>query len=614
MCGIAGYFSNMEFNAAADLRRAADSMIHRGPDSGDFYFASHLGLAHRRLSIIDTSSDANQPFFSRDGRFVVVFNGEIYNFRELKAEFNIKTRTASDTEILIELFVLFGESFVNKLNGMFAIAVYDILEERLYLYRDRLGIKPLYYFSNNGIFIFASEIKALKCFDLVRDALSVNSNSVCDYLNLGFIPEPFTLFEQVRQLESGHYAVIDANGFRLHEYWNLDAAVHSTTLKDETIAIEELKRLMHSSVSYRLICDVPFGVFLSGGIDSSLVTAVAREIYPGKLKTFSIGFSESTHDESHYAAKVAQYLGTEHHQFRVSDQEAIDLTDQSVELFDQPFADSSALPTLLVSKLAAKEVKMVLTGDGGDELFMGYGAYQWAKRLNSPLVYKFRKPLAKLLNEGSSRYKRISELLNYQSDDNLQRHIFSQEQYLFAQAELNRILNPGFLEDYKERVFGYNGIRNLSKAEEQAFFDLRVYLKDDLLVKVDRASMAASLECRIPLLDYRLVEWALNLDDSLKIKGKSTKYLLKKLLFTYIPEELFHRPKWGFAVPMSAWLRGPLLPMMMDCLSEESITATGILNKKYVNELIVKFNSGKFDYLYNRLWSLIVLLKIMGKK
>lgn len=614
MCGINGYYSFSETPPTDDFHRATQSMFHRGPDAGGFFLGGHIGLGHRRLSIIDTNEEANQPFYSNDNNYIIVFNGEIYNYKELARDYFINSRTSSDTEVLLEVFAKLGNACFKILNGMFAFAIFNKQKNKLILCRDRMGIKPLYYFYNEKIFIFSSEIKALLKYKLIYENNNFYCDSIVEYLNLGYIPEPNTFYTSIKQLKAGHFVEIDAKGINEIQYWDTDQNISKTILTDEKQAFAELSNLLKSSVEYRLNSDVPFGAFLSGGVDSSMITAIASQLYPKKLKTFSIGFSESTHDESPYAEAVSQYLGTDHHTFKVTDKDALELVDEAISLYDQPFADSSSIPTLLVSRLASKEVKMVLTGDGGDELFMGYGSYDWANRFHNPLIYSLRMPLSAALKSGPSRYKRISGLLRYDDRDDLKRHIFSQEQYLFTNSEIHNLLIPEINRSSTKMNFNYTGERALSPAEQQALFDLNYYLRDDLLVKVDRASMAASLECRLPLLDYRIVEWSLNLDPRLKKKRMQSKYLLKQILYSYLPEQLFNRPKWGFAVPLSKWLQGPLYYLQEEYLSESKIKETGLLDPDAVKGIVTKFRSGKYDYFYNRLWTLIILQKMIIKK
>ena len=361
-----------------------------------------------------------------------------------------------------------------------------------------------------------------------------------------------------------------------------------------------------------MISDVPFGTFLSGGIDSSLVTAIAQSNSDKPINTFSIGFNESKHNESSYAQAVAKQLGTKHHEFTVTEKDALELLDRMTDAYDEPFADSSGIPTMLVSKLARQHVTMTLSGDGGDELFHGYGSYLWAKRLANPLVKLFRKPIGSSLKGlKSSRYDRIATLFNYQDKENIKSHIFSQEIYYFSHAEIAELTGDLSIK-FSADTFEVNTKRKLSPTEEQALFDIRFYLKDDLLAKVDRATMQFSLEARVPLLDYRIVEFALNVDPALKIKNGDAKYLLKQVLYDYLPASLFDRPKWGFSIPLDKWLQGDLNFLLEKFTSKEMCDKFGLINYAVLNKYKTEFKNGKIFY-YNRLWQIIVLHKTLEK-
>jgi asparagine synthase (glutamine-hydrolysing) len=364
-----------------------------------------------------------------------------------------------------------------------------------------------------------------------------------------------------------------------------------------------------SSVEYRLISDVPFGTFLSGGIDSSLVTAVAQSLRPNPINTFSIGFWDREYDESPHAQKIADYLGTQHNSMYVTEADAIEWIPRLTGIYDEPFADSSAIPTLMVSQMARRHVTMTLSGDGGDELFMGYGAYQWAKRLANPLAGWLRWPASMLLPHGPMHYRRAAGLFEKVPRSQLKSHIFSQEQYLFSRKEIRELLREQQYTGFELQEEFTSPVSQLSPAEQQAFFDLTYYLPDDLLVKVDRASMYFALETRVPLLDYRIVEWALNLPVSMKLKNGESKWLLKQLLYQYLPEEFFQRPKRGFAIPLKKWLKSELKDFAMDYLNADAIRKAGLLDPDRVKKLLNAFYDGNQDYLYNRIWQLLVLQK-----
>ncbi|MGB1017478.1 MAG: asparagine synthase (glutamine-hydrolyzing) [Chitinophagales bacterium] len=606
MCGIAGIFSlNSKLNPSW-IKQMTKSMAHRGPDAdGNFVSENEkLALGHRRLSIVDLSAAAHQPMFSHCGRYVMVFNGEIYNYKELAAKHKIKANTSSDSEVVLELFVLLGKDFVNELNGMFALSIYDKKEEKLWLFRDRVGIKPLYFYWKNETLIFASELKAIK--QLKEEfALSINKKAIYNYLRLGYIPEPMSIFNEVRKFPAGSLMSINADGYKIESYWKLKDKIKKEQFTDEKSAKKELDDLLKSSVNYRMMADVPFGTFLSGGIDSSTVTALAQNISETPINTFSIGFKESSYNEAKFAKEIATYLGTNHHEFMVSYNEAIEHFDSILKAYDEPFADSSAIPTMLVSKLARQHVTMTLSGDGGDEQFLGYGMYNWAKRLNNPLIKLFGKPLRYAFSKSNQRHKRASDMFGYTEDATLPSHIFSVEQYFFTDNDLKNILNPDsiFALDLNETEGKDLG---LNAQENQAFFDINHYLKDDLLVKVDRASMQYSLETRVPLLDHRVLEYSVNLSSDLKIKNSESKYLLKQVLYDYVPKKYFDRPKWGFSIPIRFWLQNELKYLPDKYLSENVLAKYGIFNIAQVKEIERRYFAGE-DYLFNKIWAIILL-------
>ena len=605
MCGIAGYFQTQSRFSLEHIHRMTDAQKHRGPDAAGHFEHARCGLGHRRLSILDLSDAANQPFYSVDNRYVIVYNGEVYNFREIAAELNTPMQTTSDTEVILEAYIRWGKSFIQRLNGMFAIAIFDTVKEELFLCRDRMGIKPIFYYRDETLIAFSSELKGLLALrpDL---KLSLDRQAVEEYLHLGYVPEPLSMCQEIRKFPSGHYAVLSAQGMDIQPYWEIEDQLEAETLKDEQQAKEKLKHLINSSVRYRMISDVPFGTFLSGGIDSSLVTAVAQSNSDKPVNTFSIGFLESKHNEAEYARQVAHHLGTHHHEFTVSEQDALEMVNQMVEAYDEPFADSSGIPTMLVSRLARQHVTMTLSGDGGDELFLGYGSYRWAKRMANPLVRLMRAPIHSALSSmNDNRYRRAA--YHFQKSEHPLRHIFSQELYYFTDTEISRLMiHASNTSVVLEKLDGLK--RTLRPEEEQAFFDMRYYLKDDLLTKVDRATMQFSLEARVPLLDYRIVEFALNLDSSLKDKNGTAKYLLKEVLYDYVPKAMFDRPKWGFSIPLDRWLSRELNYLIEQYTSKEMCERYGLINYAVLDVYRKGFKAGR-TYFYNRLWQIIVLHK-----
>ena len=614
MCGITGFLSFDQRFSASDLRAMTDAVSHRGPDAEGFFFDGTVGLGHRRLSILDLSASANQPMHSADGQHVIVFNGEVYNFREVAATYNIAPRTTSDTEIVLEAFAKDGMRSVDALNGMFAFAVYEKAHQTLWLCRDRLGIKPLFYFWDGTTFAFASELKSLLQLPIPKKR---NEAAIPEFLHRGFVPAPHTIFQHIHKLPPGHWLKVSATGLEQKCYWSLTDKITERPLADEQTATTELERLLTESVRYQLISDVPIGTFLSGGIDSSLVSALAARQLSQPLNTFSIGFAEAKKNEAPFARAVASHLHTNHHEFIVSQAEAKNLVETMLDIYDEPYADSSGLPTMLVSALARKHVGVVLTGDGGDELFHGYGMYRWAHRLAQPWARLLRRPLAAALPvRRQSRYRKAGALFGYAAGSELASHVFSQEQGFFSSGELKKLLGTplanGTGSASATLQHPYAASRRLSAPERQSLFDLALYLPDDLLTKVDRASMHYGLEARVPLLDHRVVEFALNLSPTLKYRGGTMKYLLKQVLYRHLPARLFDRPKQGFSIPLAGWLRHDLRYLLEDYLSDAVVLRHGYADSPTVKQMKKEFLSGN-DYACNRLWTLMILHRGLEK-
>lgn len=608
MCGINGLIGFDLTNRQEILTQMNAALNHRGPDANGAYHGNEVSLGHLRLSILDLSVHANQPMETQ--KYALVYNGEVYNFTELKNQYQLNCSTQSDTEVILKGYEKIGDKIFAELNGMFAIAILDKETNELTLVRDRMGIKPIYLYQNEGLIAFSSELKALKKLQDFGLNFSVNPKAVANFFHLGYIPSPLTIYNQITKFPSGTIAKIKNKTISYSKFWDISEKIKNSCIDNENEALQQLNNLVNSSVQFRLRSDVPFGTFLSGGIDSSLVTAVAQKNTNHNLQTFSIGFKEQSHNEAIYAAKVAQYLGTNHEEFIVSQKEAMDIIPQITDIYDEPYADSSAIPTMLVSKMARNKVKMTLSGDGGDELFMGYGFYNWANRLNNPAIKLSRKAIYTALSYGNNRAKRAALVFNYPKNG-LQSHIFSQEQYYFSQSDLTQLLknNSEILPQLNQEI---ESKRVLSAMEKQSFFDMQYYLKDDLLTKVDIATMKFSLETRVPLLDYRIVEFALNLNENLKVKNGEAKYILKKLLFEYIPAEYFNRPKQGFSIPLAKWLKNDLSYLMDEFLSDEKLQKSQYFNSIFVKQLIKRFKNGE-DYLYTKIWALIVFQDWMNK-
>lgn len=603
MCGITGIVNRRAKVDIDQLSKMTDRIAHRGPDAEGVFVNENktCGFGHRRLSILDLSDAANQPMHSKCGNYTLVYNGELYNFKEIKKELvekGVDFLTSSDTEVVLEAFIAWGPQCVERFNGMFAFAVWNEELEQIYLFRDRLGIKPLFFAWDEETLYFSSELKAITPF---IDQNAWDEKAIQHYFRLGYIPAPHTIYKAVRKLEEGAYIQLDKFNFLIKKYWKLEDKVEKKILSDENEAKTGFHELLKSSVEMRLQSDVPFGVFLSGGIDSSTVAAVAQSISKEPISTFSIGFEEATFNESQYAKKVADQLGTNHHEFILSHKDIQDLIPEIPTWYDEPFADASALPTFLVSKMASEKVKMVLTGDGGDEQFMGYGMYTWADRLTT--LKTLRWFLMKGLSLSSKvNHQRASQYFDFKEDDHLPSHIFSVDQGLYSGKQLTAHFK--FVEEYVPLLLGKTN-RRLLVSERQSFYDLKFYLPGDLLTKVDRASMQNGLEARVPLLDHRLVEFSLNLEEGLKRKNGESKYLLKQVLYEYLPEELFDRPKWGFGIPLNLWLSNELKPLLDQYVNPAVLEKYSFYNVEAIMELKKQYLGGK-TYLFNQLWLIIV--------
>ena len=604
MCGINGIISNKGLNIEHALNSMNKAIAHRGPDCIDLFHNETVGLGHVRLSIIDLNSNANQPFSDSDKDCFLSYNGEVNNFDELKKKYKFPCITNSDTEVIFYGLKLKGKYFIKELNGMFSIAFHDLRTNETIIARDRLGIKPLYLFQSNGTIAFSSELKGLKSVERELGKFSIDRDAVSAFLYLGYIPQPLSIYKEISKFPSGNIAIIKKGVITYEKYWSVDSKVDKKIFTNEKEAKKELDNLINSSVELRLKSDVPFGTFLSGGIDSSLVSAVAQNLTHDSLKTFSIGFDNPKYNEAVHAKEVASYIKSDHHDLKITENEAKYLVDDLIQHYDEPFGDPGSIPTMLVSQLAKKHVSMTLSGDGGDEVFHGYGFYNWANRLSNPLVKPLRKSIGGILNLGNNRLKRASNLFNYPTK-NFKSHIFSQEQYFFSLEEIDNILiQPGEHPDYID--FDEELKRKLSPKEKQSLFDIKYYLRDDLLNKVDIASMKYSLETRVPLLDHRIIEFGINLDENLKIKNGSQKYLLKQVLYDYIPESYFNRPKKGFNIPLQSWLETDLNYLITNNLNQQNIESAGLVKFPMIEKLLKRFQNGE-GYLFTRIWGLIIL-------
>lgn len=638
MCGITGFIDTArrldEPGARAALQRMTDALRHRGPDDeGHFYDApSGVALGFRRLSIIDLSPNGHQPMTSASGRYVIVFNGEAYNHAELRRELEplgFRFRGHSDTEVMLAAFEAWGvEPAVKRFVGMFAIALWDRQERELKLIRDRLGIKPLYYGWVRGTFLFGSELKALRAWP--GFAADIDRNALCLYLRHNYLPAPYSIYRNIYKLPPGRILSVPPHArgpdeVRSDTYWSLrtvaEAGGREPFASDEEAAAA-LEATLKQAVAYRMIADVPLGAFLSGGVDSSTVVALMQAQSRRPVKTFSIGFREDGYDEAAHARRVAAHLGTEHTELYVTPKEARDVIPLLPAMFDEPFADSSQIPTYLVAKLARSAVTVSLSGDGGDELFAGYDRYfhtleiwrklSWMPRATRSLLGAAVQatPLPLLDFAGAAlgflpgpklsadRLRKLGALLGGESQQDLYREMLGHWRDP-ASLVKGACVPDYFLSDSQNWTVSKEPVENM------CFADLNSYLPDDILTKVDRASMAVSLEARVPLLDHHVVETAWRVPMHMKIRNGQSKWLLRQVLYKHVPPELIERPKMGFGVPIDTWLCGPLRDWAEALLSEERLNREGFFNAGPIRAKWREHLSGKRRWHFP-LWDVLM--------
>lgn len=604
MCGIFG--TTINYNDKSILDSKLDTMLQRGPDFGSCQkIIENLTFGHRRLAIVDLDHRSNQPFTYKD--ISIVFNGEIYNFLELKEELiklGYQFETTSDTEVLCAAYLEYGEDCVDHLNGMFAFVVYDPKKNILFGARDRLGKKPFYYFLNDNDFEFASKLSAIE----VGKRLEIDYESLNRYLYWNYIPEPYTPYKNVYKLPSATCFTynLSSKSFQTKLYWDL-VEQNNLEYKDFDVAKDKLKSLLLDAVSIRMISDVPLGVFLSGGIDSSLVAAMAQSSSNTPIKTFSVKFNEKGFDESAYAKQVAESLGTDHTEIECSYEEGIDLIKNFSKYYDEPFADSSAIPSLLLSKYTKSSVTVALSGDGGDETFLGYNIYDVvksrAKIFVVPLV--IRKALSKLVGLiPSLRAKVIANGLRLKD-------IRSFYLYYF------KTLNTDWIQEKENEPQYLTYLQNNRKSILEAIsdFDTKAYMNGDCITKVERASMAFSLEVRSPLMDYRVVEFARKIPTEFKYGTDGTKKkILKEVLYDYLPKQIFDRKKAGFSMPLGIWFRTTLKEFVMDSFRDENLKLVDtLINKNEFLKIVDQHMNNQWDHT-PRIWKMLVLINWLKEK
>jgi len=641
MCGITGFWDPTLQQDAKSLEvqvtRMAERILHRGPDDQGVWVDEGCGIAlgFRRLAILDLTPSGRQPMVSHDGRYVIVFNGEVYNFEELREELTRlghSFRGRSDTEVMLASFEQWGiVPAVKRFNGMFAFALWDRFERKLYLARDRVGIKPLYYGWLGRVFAFGSELKTLRAHPAFE--AEIDRDALASMLRHNYIMAPYSIYQGISKLRQGTILEVSAanRSVQTIPYWSgletAEAGIAHPFRGDEKEAVDELDRLLRESVRLRMIADVPLGAFLSGGVDSSTITALMQSQSATPVKTFSIGFTEAAYDEAQFARAVARRLGTDHTELYVTPREAMDVIPRLPELYDEPYSDSSQIPTFLVSQLARQHVTVSLSGDGGDELFGGYTRYTFAQniwRWIGGLPLPVRGALAAVMGIPSlDQMQKIANFAGRALPKSMRQNLTAGRVQKFRtilrcrgdrevyEQVISHWLNP------EEVVIGGREPRTLVNDPSQwpkieAFvpwmmaMDLASYLPDDILVKVDRASMGVSLEARVPLLDdHRLVEFAWQVPLSMKIHNGKSKWLLRQVLYRYVPPELIERPKWGFSVPMEHWLRGPLRGWAEELLDESRLRREGYFQAGKVRETWANYLAGNGNWHYH-IWDILM--------
>ncbi|HSK70469.1 MAG TPA: asparagine synthase (glutamine-hydrolyzing) [Pyrinomonadaceae bacterium] len=616
MCGIAG-FINKEATGEAERAHLLEEMCrvitHRGPDEQGMIVRGRAALGMRRLSIIDLKT-GQQPIFNEEGNLAIVFNGEIYNYRGLKKELESRGhrfKTNSDTETIVHAFEEYGANCVEYLRGMFAFAVWDFREESLFIARDRVGKKPLFYsLTEKGNFVFGSELKVL----LAHGEISkeIDFAALDAYLTFGYVPEEFCIFKDVRKLQPGHFLVFKDGEIRTEKYWDFKYE-EANEIKTEAEYIENLRDLIKEAVGVRLISEVPLGAFLSGGVDSSSIVGFMSQILETPVKTFSIGFNEDSFNELKFARVAAKHFGTEHHEFIVTP-DLVEIVDDLIWHFDEPFADPSALPTYMVSKLARDFVTVVLSGDGGDELFAGYTRYVTdRKRSGLEKLPKFvRQGVLQTVSEKLPHGAKGKNYLYNVSLDAVERYIDSISQ--FGKLKKNALYSFGFLQNLNGGFEkGAEKFRKIAESVESEnpidkllYLDSKTYLPADILTKVDRMTMAASLEARAPLLDHKLIDFVTKIPAELKLKGSETKYIFKKAMQGIVPDEILYREKQGFGMPINEWINRQLKDRIEETLLEKRTLERGYFEPKYIRMLLDEHRRNRRDHSY-ALWVLWML-------
>lgn len=608
MCGISGFVDFAKKSSSELLHIMSDPLSHRGPDGEGTFFSEHsnfqVGLAHKRLAILDLTDCGSQPM--QFEKLFITFNGEIYNFKEIRLELlsaGCAFKSNSDTEVILQAYHMWGESCVNRFIGMFAFVIYDSEKQELICIRDRAGVKPFYYYLHNNVFLFASELKSFHKHPSFEKTL--NKNAIASFMQFGNIPRGNSIFKHTYKLLPGHILKVNLITKQTEQkcYWNIYDYYNQPKLDISFAeAKEQTLKLLTSASEYRTISDVPIGIFLSGGFDSTCLTAILQANRSDKLKTFTIGVENENLNEAKFASAISERLGTDHTQYYCSGKDALSIVPELAYYYDEPFGDYSAIPTMLVSQLAKKQVTVALSADGGDELFAGYNRYEYlmkeGSRLNkiAPVLLKAAAVASHVIPpsifNNATRYKKIKSLLYDPSDKNFAKLLSVQ----FTQHELNDL----FVFDFEDPLRDYENdelkLKYYTSLSYIMALDYQTYLVDDILNKVDRASMRVGLEAREPFLDHRIVEFAARLPDNYKYHNHIKKHILKEIVYQFVPKNIMDRPKMGFTVPIEEWLKQDLKEQVLFYLNDERLEKQKIFNPAIVKKIINSFYNGKQGY------------------
>ena len=624
MCGIAGFIDFKNHSSQTIIEEMTASMNHRGPDgfSSEFFETSsaQIGLGHKRLSIIDLSETGKQPMAFNE--FWITFNGEIYNFKEIKVDLEKLGHSfvgESDTEMILHAYQQWGENCIQRFIGMFVIVIYDTKNNSIFISRDRAGVKPLYYYWNNDLFLFASELKALH--EHPNFEKKIDKNAVASYIQYGSVPTPHCIFQDTHKLKPGHHLFLnlDTKNIETKQYWNVYDFYNKPKLTiDYQEAKSQTKEILHSAFNYRMIADVPVGVFLSGGYDSTCVTAMLQSERTEKLKTFTIGVPDIGLNEAPYAKDIAKHIGTDHTEINCTEKEAIEFVKELPFFYDEPFADSSAIPTSLVSKIAKQDVTVALSADGGDEIFAGYNRYdymlRYGKKLNA-IPPSMRSSIVGFMNAIPSekipilrnkynfhnRYEKLKGVLKNPTNQDIMLSLSQQ----FTDSQMKDFMNSDFTT--LDTMYHSKELKKefTTPLSFMMGIDFQTYLLDDILQKVDRATMSQSLEGREPMLDHRILEFAAQLPDEYKYHNGVKKRILKDIVHDYIPEKLLDRPKMGFAIPIAKWLNEDLRDYVETYICQDKIEEQGFFNWEYVSSIKDAFYNGRKEY-DTKIWYILM--------